>query len=277
MACLHPHRAWRTTNGNVVLGKALPDAEPLALPCGNCLGCRTANARAWALRCQLELQEHNTAVFTTLTYNERYLPPTLNKEHLQTFMRLLRKRMGPERPVRFFACGEYGETNLRPHYHAILYGPSENHAKLIQLTWKMGHTKTVRVTPQAIAYTAGYTSKKIGYLADKGRERIDPKTGEVYQWEPPFIQMSRQPGIGGAARHHTDSWKNYAIHNGTMLAVPRYLHEAWKAQATEEQKEQLAFEKETLRQTRKTTLEMLDAKEKIMIKAQEIKAARRNI
>jgi hypothetical protein len=124
MACLHPLKAYQSRNGNVTMGRAPPDTAPLALPCGGCLGCRTARAKEWALRCQLELQEHDHAVFTTLTYDEKYLPPTLNKRHLTLWLKKLRKRTGTTQPVRFFACGEYGEQNARPHYHAILYGLS---------------------------------------------------------------------------------------------------------------------------------------------------------
>jgi len=34
-------------------------------------------------------------------------------------MKRLRFHMGP---TRFFMCGEYGEENFRPHFHALLFG-----------------------------------------------------------------------------------------------------------------------------------------------------------
>ncbi len=96
----------------------------------------------------------------------------------------------------FFACGEYGETTHRPHYHAILYGLSERDAQLVEDTWGKGITKTVEVTPAAIAYVAGYTSKKIGWKLQR-RRITDPETGELlYEWEPPIHPNEPPPGSG---------------------------------------------------------------------------------
>lgn len=282
MACHHPIRAWRTRNGGVQLNREAPDAEPLALPCGGCLGCRTSAAQSWALRCHLELHEHRSAVFSTLTYDERHQPPTLSKQHLAAFLKRLRtnarrKTANPLARVRFFASGEYGETTGRPHYHAILYGLSKNDEQLIQDSWKQGHTRTDVVTPARIAYCAGYTSKKIGFKRNI-REQVDPETGEVYQWQPPFIQMSRNPGIGGEARKYTQSWRAYAVLNGTRLPVPQYLHDAWKEQATDDEREQLAYEKQQHRQGKQPiTREQLRAAEEIAVAKQRIKADRRRV
>lgn len=274
MACFHLLEAWRARNGNVVLWKETPDSDYLRLPCGNCLGCRMARAKAWALRCELELQLHRAAVFTTLTYDEKHLPPTLEKLHVQLWLKKLRRRAA--QPVRFFASGEYGEKNNRPHYHAIVYGLDVHDGPSIEQSWAQGFCRTVAVTPAAIAYTAGYTSKKIGY-SRVTEERVDPETGEVYQWQPPFIQMSRRPGIGGHARQWPESWRSYAVHDGYKQPVPRFLHEAWKAQATPEQLDQLMFEKSQLALLRDTSETRLIAAEQIAIKHQSLQAERRKL
>ena len=286
MACHHPIPAWRTSSGDIRLNKELPDAAPLALPCGGCLGCRTSAARAWALRCSLELQQHDAAVFTTLTYDDEHVPPTLSKRHLQLYFKRVRKAVELHRRknatpaiqrIRFFASGEYGETTGRPHYHAIIFGPSTRDAQLLDRCWQLGHTLTETVTPARIAYTAGYTSKKIGFKREV-HERVDPNTGEVYEWQPPFIQMSRNPGIGGDARQHTQSWRAYAIHNGAKLPVPKFYHEAWKQKATAEMIEQLEYERQQSRATKPTiTPEYLAGCEAIAVKQQELKAARRKL
>lgn len=245
VACFHPITAYRTTAGAVIIAKEPADAHPLSLPCGNCLGCRMAAARAWALRCQLELSDHRSATFTTLTYDDDHLPVTLSKRHLQLWLKRFRKKMAPTGPVRFFASGEYGELNNRPHYHAILYGANADRDRnLIQDTWAQGHTKTVDATPATIAYVAGYTAKKIGFKRKAAQEQVDQETGEVYTWEAPFIQMSRRPGIGGLARQHTASWRSHAVHNGAILPTPRFLHQAWKNTATQEDLETLEYEKQ---------------------------------
>lgn len=238
-----------------------------------------ARAKEWALRCHLELNDHQAAAFTTLTYNDAALPVTLQQRHLQLWLKKLRKAAGPERPLRFFASGEYGEQNARPHYHAILYGMAADTEgrDAVDTAWGMGHTYTTDVTPARIAYVAGYTSKKIGFKLNT-REQVDPTTGEVYTWQPPFIAMSRNPGIGHTAKREWPmSWRLYAIHNGHRMPVPRYLHQAWEDIATEEQKEQLRYEKDQLARQRITTTQQLEGQEQVQIAQQRLKAERRNI
>lgn len=275
MACYHPIPAYRTYKGAVHLWKEVPDSLSLRLPCGGCLGCRTAQAKAWALRCTLELQQHDRAAFTTLTYDDQHLPPTLSKRDLQLWVKRVRKNI--DRPIRFFASGEYGERNNRPHYHAILYGAGAGDAERIDGAWGAGHTKTVDVSPRAISYTAGYTSKKIGFRESGAGERVDMATGEIYQWQPPFLQMSRRPGIGGEARQWVSSWRNYAIHNGQKMPVPRFLHNAWKDQATPQDLEDLLYEKHLLAANKDTSLERLQAAERIAIAKQIFQSERRNL
>lgn len=241
MACLHPIPAWRTAGG-VVLREPLTDdrkIEGLQLPCGGCLQCRMDRARDWAIRCQLELKSHEQACWVTLTYSDDNLPLTLRKDHLSSWLKRLRARH-TGRTIRFFASGEYGERTQRPHYHSILFGLSDDPS--IQDTWPFGHTRTDELTPAAIAYVAGYTSKKVGYRLEP-EERSDPETGECYTFQPPFLQMSRNPGIGGEARKFWRSWRSTAHYHGREVPVPRYLHEAYLLQASPLQLEKLKNEK----------------------------------
>lgn len=278
MACFHPLRAWRARSGVVSIAKEMPDAQPLHLPCGGCLGCRMERARSWALRCKLELEDHDSAVFTTLTYAPETEPVTLQKSHLQRWLKRFRKAVGPNRTIRFFASGEYGEKTQHPHYHAILFGASVGDADLVDETWGLGFTQTKPVNARNIAYTAGYTSKKIGYLKAAAEERIDLETGEVYHWQPPFIQMSRRPGLGATARNkYRHSWRAFAVYDGTPIPVPRYLHEAWKTTATKEDQEQLMYEKSQLSLSRDKSKERLRAKEEIAMRKQEISADKRKL
>lgn len=271
-------RAWQTETGTVLLGKPPPLADVLCLPCGKCTGCRISRAKEWALRCHLELIDHRQAAFTTLTYDDRWLPPSLEKPQLQRWLKRFRKRMGPSRPIRFFASGEYGEQNKRPHYHAILFGADETDGMAIQETWSLGHTKTFNVSTATINYVAGYTSKKISDVWEtKKGERVDPDTGLVYTWQPPFIQMSRRPGIGGNARQYTQSWRKFAINNGQRQPVPKFLHDAWKQTATEKDIQTLAEEKKQEALTRNTTLQMLAANEIINDSKQALRAAKRTL
>lgn len=277
VACYHPIPAWRTPNGAISLAKEQRDSFRLRLPCGTCLGCRMAAARSWSLRCQLELQQHSQAAWTTLTYDEQHKPPTLDKRHLQLFFKRLRKQLGSNRNVRYFASGEYGEQTDRPHYHAILYGINEHDQNLIEDRWQMGHARTVAANWANIKYTAGYTAKKIGYKEKMIPDQIDLRTGEVYNWQPPFIQMSRRPGIGANAKKWPQSWRAYAIQDGYKIPVPRYLHESWKQQASREDLEQLLYEKqEQATKLNQATLLQLEQAEQHAITQQKLAASKRN-
>lgn len=286
VACHHPLPAWRgIKDGRIHLTQPTPKSVPqdrrLALPCMQCLGCRKTIAQGWTLRCKLELQQHDYATFATLTYRPEDLPPTLSKLHLQLFLKRLRinaERQQTANAIRFFACGEYGTQRGRPHYHAILYGlHHEKHRELIENSWGLGSTQTREANNRRIAYTAGYVAKKYNDPADDSRERIDYQTGEVYEWQPPFIQMSRRPGIGGHARQWPASWRKYAIYDGRKIAVPRFYHEAWKKQATDQEKEELLKKKAELALRRDTSEARLKAAEKIQKRKNEIREQSRKL
>lgn len=291
MPCHAPLRGWQTDSG-VSLGREPQDARPIALPCGKCLGCSLAGARSWAIRCQLENSQHDHAAVTTLTYSNDNLPPTLNKRHLSGFLKRLRRRT-TDRTIRFFASGEYGERTNRPHYHALLFGIHHQHdAGRIEETWGLGHTRTDAISPQAIAYVAGYVAKKIGFRdrpkyrrvpegTPDAQQRVDPRTGEVYYtittYQPTFLQMSRNPGIGSHARQWPESWRSHAVHNGHQVPVPRYLHDAWTAQATQDDIEQLEWEKELFARRYNITDYNRQALARIAQAQQEMKSQRHKL
>lgn len=277
VACFHPVRAWRTRAGVVSLGREPNDSESMQLPCGGCIGCRRAKAKAWSLRCQLELQRWDHAAFTTLTYDPDHVPVTLTKRHLQLFLKRLRRRLAPTRTLRFFACGEYGEENGRPHFHAILYGLNDKDAATVSDCWRKGYAQTLNATPFSISYVAGYTAKKYGDNRRAQEEIVDQETGEVYNWVPPFLQMSRNPGIGGDARKHRESWRSFAVQNGHIQPVPRYLHDAWEKQATQQEKDELADEKYEKKKQIVQTRQQREAAEKIALTDQRLRAAKRKL
>lgn len=279
MPCVHPMPAWQNNAGIVAFWNK-GDGRRLLLPCGTCIACHKSKAQGWALRCLLENQQHHSAVFTTLTYDNEHEPLTLQPRHLQLFHKRLRKDLAKQkRRIRQFASGEYGEQNGRPHYHDIIFGAHAEHDKQrIQDAWRMGNAYTVAVTPSAIGYTAGYCAKKYNAVKGINHERIDYTTGEIYTWRHEFIQMSRQPGIASHARELTNSWKDYAVLNGTRMPVPTYLHQAWEEIATEADKEEHEIEKyfRSLTKERITT-KHLEAQELILKATQRLQAAKRKL
>lgn len=280
MPCTSPLRAWRAPNSNPVFREPVerrPGTESLQIPCGKCLSCRLRRAQDWSVRCGLELTQHRAACWATLTYNEKYCPPTLSKFHVSGFVKRLRKRLEGESSVRFFASGEYGERYGRPHYHIILFG-TENQ-KAISSAWRQGIVQVDTLTPAAIAYVAGYCAKKVGQSRFYSAvEMVDPSTGEVYTHQDPFILMSRKPGIGAGARDQFwRSWRDHAIWHGREVPVPRYLHEGFKRNATPEEVEALSRERAEFIARLDNDPERLKAAAAIALHRHSVKSERRKL
>lgn len=251
IAAARPHRHFADSSKRVIIGRRVREfladsveradevlaSVGLLLPCGSCVGCQISRAREWAIRCSLEEQLHPVSSFVTLTYHDKYLPPTLSRPDLSRFVRYMRRRVGS---FRFFGCGEYGERTHRPHYHAILFGTADHEAA--QRAWAKGFVTMDRVTPARISYVAGYCAKKLGFYRPKGEE-IDFSTGEIYEHQPPFLQMSRRPGIGGDFRRYWRSWRRSAIWQNRPFPVPRFLHQSFRENASESELAQLEMEK----------------------------------
>jgi hypothetical protein len=196
--------------------------------------------------------------------------------------------LGPGRTIRTFECGEYGEKGGRPHYHIILYGASTLDRDTIEKAWRsrnkrtkkyesIGNVRVDNLGPAAIAYVAGYTQKKLTDTLHKRHERVDTETGEAYYWQPPFINMSRKPGIGGEARKYKDSWREYAIFNGQKIPVPAFLHKAWKDAATEEQINALQETKTKYSKLQNLTLQHLANREQNALAQKALSADKRKL
>jgi len=208
--CFRPLQAYRTDAGAIVFTDR-GSHRALTLPCGQCVGCRLERSRQWAVRCMHESQCHEYNSFVTLTYNEDSIPHdfSLNYRHFQLFMKRLRKDF-PR--VRFYMCGEYGESFSRPHYHACLFGvrfsdlkpwrKSEAGFQLyrsdrLERLWSHGNVEVGDVSFESAAYVARYCMKKVtGPNAELHYQAIDPETGEIYNRIPEFTRMSLKPGIG---------------------------------------------------------------------------------
>lgn len=214
----------------------------LVLPCGQCIGCRVRRASDWATRCMHEASLHDENSFITLTYDEEHVPMQgqLVYPHFQAFMKRLRFHVG--KPLRFYMCGEYGETYDRPHYHAVLFGHAfyddrvllrESKAGRLYSSvtldriWKYGMCSVGDVTFDSAAYVARYVVKKVnGAAAEDHYTRVDGMTGEIYQKVPEFSRMSLQNGGIGAG--WLEKYSSDVINAGAVMtyetarSVPRY-------------------------------------------------------
>jgi len=200
MACTKPLNAYKMPSGKKIFFTPFLGCEFVQLPCGQCIGCRLARSREWAVRCTHEAQLYEDNCFITLTYSDEYLPlnASLRRKDLTDFFKRLRKRFS--HTIRYFACGEYGTKFARPHYHAILFNhdfadkrlyksgkfPLFNSQTLSE-TWPFGHSVVAGFSFESAAYTARYCVKKVtGKNAD---DHYGDRT-------PEFSAMSLKPGIG---------------------------------------------------------------------------------
>lgn len=243
MPCYHPLRAYRAPGGGVAFNpkKGYVDL-PLDLPCGQCIGCRLERSRQWAIRCVHESQMHKANCFVTLTYDGENLPSDggLRVSDWQKFAKRLRKAVGP---FRFFHCGEYGDVSLRPHYHACLFGVDFSadrvlirrapggesnlyFSSLLSRTWGAGHCSVGDLTYESAAYVARYVLKKItGPERQSAYSRIDARTGEVVEVSPPYVTMSRRPGVGSTwfEKFRGDVYPgDLVVHKGRKFRPPRF-------------------------------------------------------
>ena len=251
MPCDFPIKAYRTEeispSGKRLLTfnplKALNSTNPIDLPCGRCTGCRLERSRQWAIRMHHEAKLHDRNCFITLTYNNESVPTdySLDLRHWQLFMKRLRKSL-PQK-LRFYACGEYGDENLRPHYHAIIFNHDFNDKKIhsynhqkdpiyisdtLTNLWEKGHCTTQDVTYKTMAYVSRYVQKKQFGSDDRALNhytRISPMDGKAYTVRPEFAVMSRRPGIGTG---YVEQFKNdyypsgYIVVDGRKVPPPQF-------------------------------------------------------
>lgn len=173
----------------------------------------------WATRIELESAAHAQSTFCTLTYatpplseledpdTGEIIPglPTLIRSDLSDWLKRLRigfqRKTDNSSSIRFFACGEYGEKNHRPHYHVILFGyPGCVYGRsryedgrtidccfscdLIRDTWGKGIIQSEPLAAGHIKYVAGYVLKKMTSKHDK----------RLLGRAPEFSAMSLQNG-----------------------------------------------------------------------------------
>jgi len=213
MPCAKPLQAFYSKEVNSVTGKrgitfqrsASFSGAPLWLPCGKCPMCRLEQGRQWAMRCLHEKLMYKDNVFLTLTYDDVHLPynGSLVRRDLTLFMKRLREFKGPG--IRFFACGEYGDLNARPHYHVLLFncdfsdklfysknarGDVYYTSKCVSDLWPDGFNILGDVTFDSAAYVARYCLKKVS-----GVRGVSAVYGDR---EPEFTAKSNRPGLGTA-------------------------------------------------------------------------------
>lgn len=252
MDCPHP-RTIRNPKSN----------KWMRVPCGRCIACRIAKTREWKLRLMMEKESWSKASFITLTYDEEHLPhtncgrPTLWPEHLTDYWKRYRMQLhrwkyeheeeykkaydryretGQVRPplLRYYSCGEYGDSGHRPHYHAIVFGSDYTNkgnwwihhyqngkpvytSDELLASWPYGLATIDEVTPQSCGYVCGYVQKKLYY---------DP--WDYYRHfgccVHPFSRQSQGLCLDYYEENKFDTWITHRFTlDGISYSTPRYL------------------------------------------------------
>lgn len=201
---------YRFSSGTII-------SDYMDVPCGRCLACRLDRARDWTCRVLLEAQEHSQSCFITLTYDDIHIPRrmygshatgevvgdsySLDRRDVQLFLKRLRKHLEPLK-IRYFGCGEYGESTFRPHYHMVLFGWTPPDLKkysirdgnvywiseVLSSIWGKGHVVIGEVSAKSAGYVARYTTKKL--YGDDSEFYLS------HNLQPPFLMASLRPAIG---------------------------------------------------------------------------------
>lgn len=228
------------------------------IPCGSCLSCRITRAAEMADRAMLEMNYHDKACFITLTYDDEHIirsnyinrttgesgiSETLFKKHYQDFIKRLRKHYNGV-DIRYVLCGEYGETTLRPHYHAIIFGVFPDDAipfsvnkrgqqlytsDIMCKLWRKGYVVIGECTRDSANYVCRYVTKKL--YSDIGKDLYQDR-GRI----PPFIVSSKRPAIGKRWYDDNKEWCmdstiSYSTPDGGhTFKAPRYFNKLYESE-----------------------------------------------
>lgn len=179
----------------------------ISVPCGRCINCLSRKRNEWTIRIRLEELTSSFGVsVVTLTYNDNNLPfsskgfPTLNFVDVQLWLKRFRKLLSSEFiSLRYFICGEYGDTFNRPHYHCILFFNKDDKEvtfkqwsmtslyKYLSSSWTLGLFEIDEPNPAYLHYCTKYALKDNGNTNRPDESCVKP--GSL---------MSRKPALGSS-------------------------------------------------------------------------------
>ena len=189
-------------------------------------------------------------------------------------------------------CGEYGEDNLRPHYHALIFGhqfPDKEYFRktdtghhlyrsdTLDAIWTHGFCNIGELNFETAAYTARYVLKKQNGLQQENAKemfglspyhRVDYLTGEYFEVPPEYTAMSRggntgkKGGIGQGwyEKYKDETYRDdYIISRGVKMQPPKYYDEQYPDINTIKQKRR----RKAAKRNTDNTPERLAVKEKV--------------
>lgn len=202
--------------------------QTFKVPCRHCLNCRTQYVSQLMFQCNEELYYNYRAgygaSFVTFTYDDNHLPlnASLRKADLQNFIKNIRRQSEYHSwNVRFkyVACGEYGDSFGRPHYHVVFIGLSDAQINAIALKcWDFGLVDVGALGAGGLRYVLKYCCKSVG---GKLADALYTDNG----LEKPFICHSVKIGYQSIRdnfdRLSSNNWSY--MRNGKVVPLPPYL------------------------------------------------------
>lgn len=221
----------------IIVRKDKPDEA--TVPCGRCPECKSRRAQQWSFRLMQEDKISDYGYFVTLTYkteNLQFSPigkrKTLHTPDLQNFFKRLRKYHGKKdelsekrskKPIKYYAAGEYGTINWRPHYHIIIFNATCND---ILRAWtidgkEIGSVHISLVNGATVGYTLKYISKEKRVPEYRGDDRIPERSWSskgigINYLSPCMRSWHLSNGAQGVC---------LTLADGKRLALPRYYRE----------------------------------------------------
>ena len=213
-------------------------------PCGHCQNCRISKQNKLTFECTWATQwsyAHNSGCsFVTMTYDDDHLidydgNPTydlskasVSREEIKNYNKRLRsllKYKGIDSKYMYLACGEYGDSFGRPHYHIILFGiPSELADKLCTKAWKKGQIKVLPLLNGGVRYVTKYCQKQIG--GQKALDMYDNK-GLHQPFIVHSIRLARQYFDDPVRVEFLTTHNLCYKHDGKLLPLPHYYRQKY--------------------------------------------------
>lgn len=248
--------------------------------CGRCLPCKKNRIAQWSIRLEKEMEISTSAMFVTLTYDNLHIPITTGRypmtllknskqdaelqqqekedrsdRSIQAFFKRLRyyegeskklwnikqKEIEEQKPLKYYACGEYGSQKFRPHYHIILFNLVDY--KNLNRAWAtavvkngttvdhipFGEVDIQDVNPNTIKYVLKYINKDNWNRFHKDDNRVKEfslmSKGLGKNWITPKVESfyNRRLDI------------NYTISSdGYKVAMPRYYRDKMLTEETKD-------------------------------------------
>lgn len=195
------------------------------VPCGKCVGCLQKRRADWTFRIMQQEHEALHSCFLTLTYNDEFLPivngqATLDKKELQNYFKKVRKE---EKGLKYYAVGEYGSGNNRPHYHAIVFDASN---EVLAEKWSQYNQEKEAYRPKGRISQDQVTLASVHYVT---KYMIQGQSYGYYRKVKPFAIMSKGLGknyLEKNSRYHLKSEDLKVYYpGGSRQGMPRYYKE----------------------------------------------------